>query len=59
MSEETEAEAPKKRGRPSKGDAMVAIHLRVPADVYEYYKNFSEFSTTMREALRAYMKKHI
>jgi uncharacterized protein (DUF4415 family) len=49
----------KKRGRPPTGDAMVSIHLRVPMDIFEYYKNHSAFSATMREALRAYMKEHL
>lgn len=56
MTEQTE---PKKRGRKPTGDAMVSIHLRVPADIFEYYKNFSEYSSAMRNALREYMQQHI
>jgi uncharacterized protein (DUF4415 family) len=55
MTDETK---PKKRGRLTTGDAMVSVHLRIPTDIFDYYKNFSAYSVAMREALREYMKEH-
>ena len=51
----TEETTEKKRGRP-KGNAMVSIHLRVPEDMFMFFKQFEQCSTAMREALREYMQ---
>lgn len=51
----TEETTEKKRGRP-KGNAMVSIHLRVPAIMLAYYKGLENSSRAMREALREYMQ---
>jgi uncharacterized protein (DUF4415 family) len=47
---------PKKRGRPITGNSMVSVHLRIPADMFDFYRRSGTYSTAMREALREYME---
>ena len=48
-----------KRGRPTKSDRLVPLHLRVPEDVKKFYMSMKYPSEHMRSALREYMEKSI
>ena len=48
-----------KRGRPTKSDRLVPLHLRVPEDVKKFYMSMEYPSEHMRSALREYMEKSI
>jgi uncharacterized protein (DUF4415 family) len=47
---------PKKRGRPASGNPMVSVHLRIPTDMFDFFRELGPYSPAMREALRQYME---
>jgi len=48
-------EQPKKRGRGAgKKPSLVHVNLRVPREVVNYYRGYSNYTGKMREVLTAY-----